>query len=66
MKVQNALANMNDVILGYIRMIPYVEGGEAEEKGLETFTNKELVDVLQKDCVAYYRIGSYYYVIYRT
>ena len=66
MTVQNALSNIPDKMLGYIRMVCYTEGGEATERTLDTFNNKELLDVVQKPCSAYYYIGEYYYIVYKV
>ena len=65
MTVQNALSSIPDKMLGYIRMVCYTEGGEATERTLDTFSNKELLDVVQKQCRAYYYIGEYYYIVYK-
>ena len=48
---------------GYIRVIQFDMGGEATERTLDTFSNKELVDVQQKDAPAYYNIGEYSYIV---
>lgn len=66
MKVQNALMNIEEKQLGYVRMVCYTDGGQAEERTLDTFTTKELIDVLQKDCSAYYFIGEYFYIVYKV
>ena len=65
MTVQNALSSIPDKMLGYIRMVSYTDGGEATERTLDTFSNKELLDVVQKQCSAYYYIGKYYYIVYK-
>ena len=65
MTVQNALSNIHDKMLGYIRMVCYTDGGEATERTLDTYSNKELLDVVQKQCSAYYYIGEYYYIVYK-
>ena len=64
MTVQNALSNIPDKMLGYIRMVCYTDGGEATERTLDTYSNKELLDVVQKQCSAYC-IGEYYYIVYK-
>ena len=38
-------------------------GGEATERTLDTFSNRELIDIQQKDAPAYYNIGEYSYII---
>lgn len=63
MKVQECLNNISEKPLGYIRVIQFVMGGEATERMLDSFTNKELVDIQQKDAAAYYNIGEYSYII---
>lgn len=65
MTVQNALSNIPDKTLCYIRMVCYTDGGEATERTLDTYSNKELFDVVQKQCSAYYYIGEYYYIVYK-
>ena len=65
MTVQNALSNIPDKMLGYIRMVCYTDGGEATERTLDTYSNKELFDVVQKQCSAYCYIGEYYYIVYK-
>ena len=65
MTVQNALSNIPEKMLGYIRMVCYTDGGEATERKLDTYSNKELLDVVQKQCSAYYCIGEYYYIVYK-
>ena len=65
MNVQNALNNIPEKPLGYIRMVCYNAGGEATERTLDTYSNKELFDVVQKQCSAYYYIGEYYYIVYK-
>lgn len=49
MKVSECLNNIQEKPLGYIRVIQFDMGGEATERTLDTFSNKELVDVQQKD-----------------
>lgn len=63
MKVSECLNNINEKSLGYIRMVQFSMGGEATERTLDTFSNKELVDVQQKEAVAYYDIGEYSYIV---
>lgn len=65
MNVQNALSNIPEKPLGYIRMVCYTDGGEATERTLDSFSNKEILDVVQKQCSAYYYIGEYYYIVYK-
>lgn len=65
MTVQNALNNFEETQLGYIRMIKYIEAGEATERTLDTYTSRELLDCLQKQCSAYYTIGEYKYIVYK-
>lgn len=57
------LNNIQEKPLGYIRVIQFDMGGEATERTLDTFSNKELVEVQQKDAPAYYNIGEYSYII---
>ena len=40
-------------------------GSERAERTLDTYSNKELFDVVQKQCNAYYYIGEYYYIVYK-
>ena len=49
MKVSDCLNNIPEKQLGYIRMIDIVMGGEAHERTLDTYSNKELLDAQQKD-----------------
>lgn len=63
MKVAECLNNIPEKPLGYIRLIQFAMGGEAKERTLDTFTNRELVDIQQKDAPAYYSIGEYWYII---
>lgn len=63
MKVSECLNNISEKELGYIRIIQFTMGGEATERTLDTFTNKELVDIQQKDAPAYYNIGEYSYIV---
>ena len=65
MTVQNALNNIPEKPLGYIRMVCYNDGGEATVRTLDSFSNKEILDVVQKQCSAYYYIGEYYYIVYK-
>ena len=65
MNVQNALNNIPEKPLGYIRMVCYTDRGEATERTLDSFSNKEILDVVQKQCNAYYYIGEYYYIVYK-
>ena len=66
MKVQDALNNITERQLGYIRMVSYVDGGTAEERTLDTYSTRELLDCLQKDCSAHYTIGEYAYIVYKA
>lgn len=63
MKVSECLNNISEKNLGYIRVIQFDMGGDATERSLDTLTNKELVDIQQKDAPAYYNIGEYSYII---
>lgn len=63
MKVQECLNNISEKPLGYIRIVQFAMGGEATERMLDSFTNKELVDIQQKEAAAYYNIGEYSYII---
>lgn len=63
MKVQECLNNIQEKPLGFIRVIQFSMGGDATERTLDTFTNKELVDIQQKEAAAYYNIGEYSYII---
>lgn len=65
MKVYDALNNLAERTLGYIRMVNYTDGGTAEERVLNTYSSKEILEVTQKDCSAYYTIGEYAYIIYK-
>ena len=64
MKVAECLGNIPEKQLGYIRMIDIVMGGEANERGLETYTNKELLDAQQKDAHCLYNTGEYWHIVY--
>jgi hypothetical protein len=66
MKVQECLNSIPETNLGYIRMVAFVSGGEAVERTLDTYTNRELIDVQTKGAAAYYRIGEYWYVVYNA
>lgn len=63
MKVSECLNNISEKQLGYIKVVQFEMGGEAIERGLDTFTNRELVDLQQKDAPAYYNIGEYSYIV---
>lgn len=65
LKVYDALNNLAERTLGYTRMVSYVDGGPAEERTLDTYSTKEILNVTQKDCSAYYTIGEYAYIIYK-
>lgn len=65
MTVQNALNNFEETPLGYVRMIKYVEAGEAIERTLDQYSSREFLDCLQKQCSAYYMIGEYKYIVYK-
>ena len=47
-------------------MVAFVSGGEAVERTLDTYTNRELIDAQTKGAAAYYRIGEYWYVVYNA
>ena len=64
MKVSECLSNIPEKQLGYIRMIDIVQGGEATERTLDTYNNKELLDAQQKDAHCYYSIGEYWHIVY--
>lgn len=64
MKVSDCLNNIPEKPLGYIRMIDCVNGGEANERTLDTYNNKELMDAQQKDAHCYYCIGEYWTIVY--
>lgn len=63
MKVSECLNNIQEKPLGYIHVIQFEMGGEATDRTLDTFSNKELVDVQHKDSPAYYNIGEHSYII---
>lgn len=63
MKVSECLNNIPETPMGYIRLIQFAQGGEAQERMMDSMTNRELVDIQQKDAPAYYRIGEYWYII---
>lgn len=63
MKVSECLNNIPETPMGYIRLIQFAQGGEAQERMMDSMTNRELVDIQQKDAHAYYRIGEYWYII---
>lgn len=63
MKVSECLNNIPETPMGYIRLIQFAQGGEAQERMMDSMTNRELVDIQQKDALAYYRIGEYWYII---
>ncbi len=63
MKVLECLNNIQEKPLGYIRVVQFSMGGEATERTLDTYSNKELVDLQQKDAPAYYTIGEYSYIV---
>ena len=64
MKVSECLSNIPEKQLGYIRMIDIVQGGEATERTLDTYNNKELLEAQQKDAHCYYSIGEYWHIVY--
>lgn len=64
MKVSECLSNIPEKQLGYIRMIDIVQGGEATERTLDTYNNKELLEAQQKDAHCYYNIGEYWHIVY--
>lgn len=64
MKVFECLSNIPEKPLGYIRMIDIIQGGEANERTLDTYNNKELLDAQQKDAHCYYSIGEYWHIIF--
>lgn len=66
MNVQNCLNNIPETNLGYIRMIVYSEGGQGSERTFDTYTNRELIDILNKQASAYYQIGEYWYIVYKS
>ena len=61
MKVSECLGNIPEKQLGYIRI---VMGGEAHERTLDTYNNKELLEAQQKDAHCYYNIGEYWHIVY--
>lgn len=66
MKVSEALKYFGDFNMGYVRMVKYEQaGGNAMEVMLDTFTVNDLLSALNQDCLAFYRIGSYAYIIYK-
>lgn len=66
MTVNNALVSIDNVDLGFIRMVKYVELGEATERTLDTYTSRELTDDLNRNVSAVYRIGEYWYIVYKA
>ncbi len=64
MKVSECLNNIPERTLGYIRMIDIVQGGEASERTLDSYSNRELIDAQQKDAHCYYSIGEYWHIVY--
>lgn len=64
MKVSECLNNIPERPLGYIRMIDIVQGGEASERTLDSYSNRELIDAQQKDAHCYYSIGEYWHIVY--
>ena len=66
MTVNTALNNIEERQLGYVRMIAYAEGGDAEERTLDTYSTRELLDCWSRECSAYYIIGEYAYILYKA
>ena len=66
MTVKDAIENFDGFNVGYVRMISYLQaGGEAKERTLDTFTTDELMSYMGCSCLAYYKIGSYAYIVYK-
>lgn len=66
MSVKDAIESFDGFNLGYVIMISYLQaGGEAKERTLDTFTTDELISCMECSCLAYYKIGSYAYIVYK-
>ena len=66
MKVSEAIKSFPGYQLGYVRRISYkVAGDEAEERTLDQYRTDEMMAALECDCIAYYTIGAYCYIIYK-
>ena len=64
MKVSECLGKIPEKQLGYIRMIDCVMGGEAHERTLDTYSNKELLSAQTRDAHCFYNIGEYWTIVY--
>lgn len=51
MKVSECLNNIPETPMGYIRLIQFAQGGEAQERMMDSMTNRELMDIQQKDAL---------------
>lgn len=61
--VENALSQIPEKNLGYIQLTVIGDNNKAEMKTIAGITNTELMEYMKKQCLAYYYIGEYYYII---
>lgn len=66
LNVENVLNAINNVSVGFIKFIMINEDSTALERSFDTFTNTELLDTFEKKCLAYYNIGSYWYIVVKN
>lgn len=66
MKVKDCLGNIDSVPINEIHIILYVSGGKADEWLLANCTSRELLDMLEKECSAYYQSAGVWYLIVRA
>lgn len=61
--VMDAVKNLNNISINYIRLVIVGSDSIAQERMLDSLTNTEMFAFFEKQCLAYYTIGSYSYVI---
>lgn len=61
--VYDAIKSLNTTSISYIKLTIVGNDGVAQEKNFDSLTNTEMFSLFEKQCLAYYSIGSYSYVI---
>ena len=61
--VYDAIKSLNMISISYIKLVIVGNDGVGQERNFDSLTNTEMFTFFEKQCLAYYSIGSYSYVI---
>lgn len=61
--VYDAVKALNTTSISYIKFTIIGNDGVAQERNFDSLTNTEMFEYFKKQCLAFYSIGSYSYII---